>query len=138
VTTVNEAGAVGSVNLPTNIGSTGGVPHWRGTLGATYALGRSSLYLEGRFVGDGKIDNLYGPSDIPDNHVSAQFYVNTSFTYTLVAQQKQRLQLYAVINNLFDRDPPIIVTTFISPQATNTSLYDVIGRTFVVGIRLRH
>ena len=138
LSTINEAGAVGAENLPSNIGATGGVPHWRATTSATYAVGGASIYVEGRFVGDGKVDNLYTAADISDNHVSSRFYVNTSFTYTLRTQQYRQLQLYAVVNNLFDRDPPIVVTTFISPQATNPSLYDVIGRTFVIGVRLRN
>jgi outer membrane receptor protein involved in Fe transport len=137
VTTVNEAGAVGAVNLPSNIGATGGVPHWRANLSTHYGLGPWSFYVEGRFVGPGKIDNLYGPSDIPDNHVSARFYVNTSVNYTLYADKRGELQLYGVVNNLFDRDPPIIVSTFISPLATNPVLYDVIGRAFAIGIRFR-
>jgi len=47
------------------------------------------------------------------------------------------LALYGIVNNLFDRDPPIVVSTFISPQATNPRLYDVIGRSFVLGVRFR-
>jgi iron complex outermembrane recepter protein len=137
VTTVNEAGAVGAVSLPSNIGARGGVPHWRANLSANYGLDQWSFYVEGRFIGDGKVDNLYGPTDIPDNHVAARFYVNTSASYTLFSDKHRELQLYAVVNNLLDRDPPIVVSTFISPQATNPALYDVIGRTFVVGIRFR-
>jgi len=137
VTTVNEAGAVGAVNLPSNLGATGGVPHWRANLSGNYGLGPWSFYVEGRFVGDGKVDNLYGPSDIPNNHVPARFYVNTSVSFTLYSSKQRELQLFGVVNNLFDRDPPIIVSTFISPQATNPTLYDVIGRTFLVGVRFR-
>jgi outer membrane receptor protein involved in Fe transport len=137
VTTVNEAGAVGAVNLPSNIGATGGVPHWRANLSANYGQGPWAFYVEGRFVGQGKVDNLYGPADIPNNRVASRFYVNTSVNYTLYQSKRRELQLYAVINNLFDRDPPIVVSTFISPLATNPALYDVIGRTFAVGIRFR-
>lgn len=137
VTTVNEVGAVGAVNLPSNIGASGGVPHWRANLSGNYAVGPWSFYVEGRFIGDGKIDNLYGPSDIPDNHVSARFYVNTSVNYTVYSDKRHELQIFGVINNLLDRDPPIIVSNFIAPQATNPKLYDVIGRTFVIGVRLR-
>jgi outer membrane receptor protein involved in Fe transport len=135
-TTVNEAGAVGSVNLPSNIGASAGVPHWRATLSTTYGVGPITAYVEGRFIGEAKVDNLYGPTDIPDNHVSSRFYVNTSLAYKLPTREGH-LELYAVINNLFDLDPPIIVSTFISPQATNPALYDVIGRSFVVGVRFR-
>jgi len=137
VTTVNEAGAVGAVSLPANIGATGGVPHWRANLSARYGLGPWSFYVEGRFVGDGKVDNLYGPADIPDNHVPSRFYVDTSINYTLYSNKRRELALYGIVNNLFDRDPPIVVSTFISPQATNPRLYDVIGRSFVLGVRFR-
>jgi hypothetical protein len=136
-TTVNEAGAVGSVSLPSNIGATLGVPHWRATLSTTYGVGPVTAYVEGRFIGDAKVDNLYGPTDIPDNHVSSKFYVNTSLTYHVPMRGNHLLDLYAVVNNLFDVNPPIIVSTFISPQATNPMMYDVIGRSFVVGVRFR-
>lgn len=137
ITTVNEAGAVGAINLPQNIGAIEGVPHWRANAGATYTNGPASYYVEGRFVGGGKVDNLFGSSDISDNDVSSRFYVNTSFTYTLIGESHRQLELYGIVNNIFDRNPPIIVSFFIAPQATNPGLYDVIGRTFVVGVRYR-
>jgi outer membrane receptor protein involved in Fe transport len=137
ITTVNEAGAAGSVNLPSNIGAQQGVPHWRATLGTTYGVGPVTAYVEGRLIGEAKVDNLYGPTDIADNHVPAKFYVNTSLTYKVPMRGNHDLEFYGVINNLFDVTPPIIVSTFISPQATNPALYDVIGRSFVLGVRFR-
>jgi iron complex outermembrane receptor protein len=83
VTTVDEAGAVGAVNLPSNIGATEGVPHWRGNLSETYDNGPLTLYLEERYVGGGKLDNLYGPDDVPDNKSPDRIYVNGSVQYTV-------------------------------------------------------
>jgi iron complex outermembrane recepter protein len=136
VRTADEAGAVGAINLPANTENEG-LPHWRGNLGVTYALGRMTLFTEGRYVGGGKLDNLYGPTDVPDNHVPSRFYLDMSAAYTVLAKGDYIVQVYAHVDNVLDQDPPIIVSNFIAPLATNPSLYDVIGRTFTLGIRLQ-
>jgi hypothetical protein len=41
-----------------------------------------------------------------------------------------------VINNLFDRDPPIIPSTTLLTQ-TNGTNYDVVGRFYKIGVRLK-
>lgn len=138
VTTVDEAGAVGSFNLPSNIGASEGVPHWRGSLSETYDDGPLSLYLEERYVGGGKLDNLYGPTDVPNNNSPSRFYLNGSLQYTVFDQAGHRIQLYGTMNNVFNQAPPIIVSNFIAPIATNPVQYDVIGRTFLAGVRFKY
>jgi hypothetical protein len=48
------------------------------------------------------------------------------------------VQLYGLVNNILNQSPPIIVDNFIAPLATNPSLYDVIGRTFILGARFQY
>ena len=138
VSTIDEAGAVGSFNLPTNIGATEGVPHWRGTLSETYDDGPLTLYLEERYVGGGKLDNLYGPDDVPNNNSPSRLYLNGSIQYTVFDQSGHRVQIYGLMNNVFNQAPPIIVSNFIAPIATNPVQYDVLGRTFVAGVRFKY
>ena len=136
-TTVDEAGAVGSFMYPSSIGGgyLGGVPHWRVNLSATYQDGPGTVYLEERYIGAGKLDNLYGPDVVPDNYVPGVFYTDATLEYELPGFEQGRAVLYGNVNNLFNKAPPIIVNTFVAPQATNPTLYDVIGRTFQLGVR---
>jgi outer membrane receptor protein involved in Fe transport len=46
-------------------------------------------------------------------------------------------EIYAGVDNLFDRTPPVAPIDFISNSATNASIYDVIGRKLYVGVRAR-
>jgi iron complex outermembrane recepter protein len=135
---VNEAGAVGAVNLPSNIGAAEGVPHWRGNLSGTYVNGPVTLYLEGRYVGGGKLDNLYTSTEFADNSSPARVYLDGSVQYTIYNADGHKVQLYGLVNNILNQSPPIIVDNFIAPLATNPSLYDVIGRTFILGARFQY
>jgi len=50
------------------------------------------------------------------------------------------VQLYGVINNIFDKAPPLApsyVGLSSAPIQTNQSLYDVLGRRFTVGVKLQ-
>jgi outer membrane receptor protein involved in Fe transport len=58
-------------------------------------------------------------------------YVNLSGQYDLIESAGGTLQLFGVVNNLFDRDPP----PFAGNNPTNASLYDLIGRTYKLGVR---
>ena len=50
------------------------------------------------------------------------------------------LELYGEVNNILDRAPPIdpSYSTFgTAPGQVNNSLFDVLGRRFTVGLKLR-
>ncbi len=44
----------------------------------------------------------------------------------------ERFELRGGVNNLFDKDLPLVYS---SQNLTDTALYDVIGRTFYVGVK---
>lgn len=137
--TIKDGGAVDSVLLPTNIGATGGVPHWRGDLNATYENGPATIMLQERYVGAAHLDNTFGPTVLPNNNVPSVFYTNASVQYRVYGKEGARdVELYGNINNLFNQFPPIVVGQFIDAPATNGYLYDVIGRTFVAGVRFKY
>jgi outer membrane receptor protein involved in Fe transport len=75
---------------------------------------------------------------IANNRISGAAYVDASFAYTL-PNEKFKPQLYFRIRNLFNKDP---VPVGKGPSDTsnvevwgNQTLYDYLGRTFLVGIR---
>lgn len=127
--TIDRAGEVG--------GDNGGLPHWRFNLAATYSQGPVTFFVENRFIGGGRYDNTLGPSDIDLVNIKARNYVNASITFNVLDTPTKRFQVFFNVQNLLDQDPPIVPSTFIAPPQTNAVLYDVVGRMFQAGARVR-
>lgn len=131
INAVDRAGDVGPNN--------GGVPDWRLSGSLTYDRGPVAITLNGRYIAAGKYDNtLVEGVDINDNSIPSRFYLDTNVEFTVVDNGQQKLQLFGVVNNLFDKDPPIAPQTDQSSFATNFSLYDTVGRSFVAGVRFQY
>jgi iron complex outermembrane receptor protein len=126
---VDRAGEVGGTNV--------GLPNWRYNISGTWERGPLSLYGQYRYVGGGKYDNTFTARDINDNSVDSASYVDLTAQYSLVDDGRRSIQLFAVVNNVFNEEPPITPSnSFVSFQ-TNPVLYDVIGRMYSVGARFR-
>ena len=108
----------------------------------TYTLPRFSANLTVRYLSDRKYStSLVGPNDPTYNPAAANsinrnlfpsstlWYLNGSYDLVEPAGGR-RLQIFGVIENLFDKDPPGVVLT----QAGG-SPYDMIGRNLKVGLR---
>ncbi|MXO66165.1 TonB-dependent receptor plug domain-containing protein [Altericroceibacterium endophyticum] len=90
-----------------------------------------------RHISDGKYNNdLVEGVDINDNHVGAWTYVNLNLGYKLWRDGDRNVELYGVVHNLFDKDPPVDIPSSFGP--TNNVLYDVVGRTYRVGVRFKY
>ena len=48
-----------------------------------------------------------------------------------------KLQLFGGVDNLFDRDPPLLGTALAGDANTDVGVYDVLGRRYFVGVRLK-
>ena len=127
VTVFRQAGVVG-----TDLASS---PHWRATGTLTYDSPSATVSVQGRYTGGGKYNGDYGPTDINDNTVRGQLLVNVSGEVRVPGASN--FSLYGTINNLFNDSPPLNPGTFIFATSTNPVLYDVYGRSFVVGARVR-
>ncbi len=126
VTVFRQAGVVG-----TDLAAS---PHWRSTATLTYDSDVISASVQGRYVGGGKYNADYTATDINDNHVRGQFLLNVSGEVRVPGAGK--FSLYGTINNLLNAKPPLDPGTFIYATSTNPILYDLYGRTFVVGARV--
>ncbi len=133
---IDYAGEVGGV-------SGFGMPDFKATISANYDVGRFGMYAQARYIGSGVYD-IAGPYSAPeglsaaDNKVGAVVYVDLSARYKLDGLLGgSDAEIYAGVDNLFDRDPPIIPVDFISNTGTNAAIYDVIGRKFFVGLRAK-
>jgi outer membrane receptor protein involved in Fe transport len=74
------------------------------------------------------------PNSVDDNLIEAVTYVNFNLQLQLVDDGNRTVELFGVVNNLFDRDPPNNAPSSFGP--TNNVLYDVVGRSFKGGIRI--
>lgn len=116
--------------------TTPGVPHWRGTLRATYDNGPLIVSLLGNYIGDGKYDTTFGPLDLDKNNYPAYFYLGLNVSYDV----SKTTNVFFKVDNLFDTDPPYLANNPIvkAQAAGGGGYYDQIGRAFTVGVRLRY
>lgn len=131
-TPLDVAGEVGGRNA-------GGMPDFKATLSANYEAERWGAFVQARYIDGGVYDVTFGPEDLSkkDNSIGAVVYVDMSVKYKLENLFGSNTEIYAGVDNLFDRTPPVAPIDFISNSATNASIYDVIGRKLYVGVRAR-
>ncbi|HTV79975.1 MAG TPA: TonB-dependent receptor [Steroidobacteraceae bacterium] len=118
-----------------------GLPSWKATAYLQYANGPFTAFFEGRFIDGGKLSATYNLTgwDVARNHVPSVTYYDLRLSYDIQVGPTT-VQLYGVVNNLFDKAPPLApsyVALSSSPIQTNQSLYDVLGRRFTVGLKLQ-
>jgi len=114
-------------------------PSWRHQLRLTYVtpwnftLSAQWRFLSGTQLDANQTNPLFGGpvGDTFDGHIGDYSYFDLSGTWTV----KPGVTLRAGINNLFDKDPPILdnaVTGSGTPNTFNT--YDLLGRVVFVGL----
>jgi outer membrane receptor protein involved in Fe transport len=139
---VDRAGMNGSpVSQPS------GVPRYIVNGYLTYSEGPFSGQMQVRHISGGRYNtSLIGPDEegydpalpnsVNDNRVGAWTYMNLNASYALWRDGDRKAELFGVINNLFAKDPPVDIPSSFGP--TNNVLYDVVGRTYKVGVRVRY
>jgi len=127
VTFVEDVGVVGRDN-----GSS--LPKWRANATVDYNRNNWGATVHLRYVDGG---DLYPNNTIEvlDYSVPSASYVDLSARYTIVDKGDHSVQIYAGMNNAFDKDPSIAPSDFVGTWATNPVLYDVTGRYFYAGVR---
>lgn len=129
-----NSGALGAVTIDRS-GETGpnnefSAARFRGTGSITYSDEKFLLSLQARHISSGKYDVTFTPQQINDNSVEGRTYFDVSTSYQLA----KGVGLFMVVNNMFDRAPPVAPTQNASP--TNAIYFDTIGRVIKVGLRL--
>ncbi|HWK37184.1 TonB-dependent receptor [Sphingomonas sp.] len=132
----DETNLPGDVTPPT-LGTTGSLK-WKGMLTTTYAVGPSRTSLTARYLGSGTITNqpMTSRTGIADdlNHVNPVWYFDLSENYELKIGGA-KVTLFGVVDNLFDRRPEAIPAGETSFGTNNP--YDLLGRTYRVGLRFK-
>lgn len=116
------------------------LPDFKWTGNVTYANGPFSAFLQGRYIGNGTIENsLQAGVDIERNRVSSALYADLRLGYTWEHSSGTAMEFFANVTNLTDEDPPITpyYSVFLShAQQTNGNLFDLLGRRYTVGLRV--
>jgi outer membrane receptor protein involved in Fe transport len=142
LTNTTPIGVQDRLGQVSNFNRTAGVPKWVGDAFLDYDRGPLHLGLQARFVGPGVFSTVLhegtGPNSINRNSVPAFLYLNSSASYRLRLRGNRSIELFTAINNLLDKDPPMIPSGAaggINESSTNGQFYDVVGRFFRFGAR---
>jgi outer membrane receptor protein involved in Fe transport len=106
----------------------------------TYRNGPWQMYLQGHFIDSGVLDaTLRQGIDIDDNTVASAFYTDLRLSWSTDAASIGSWEIYAKVENLFDRNPPRAAdySDFNGATHTNETLFDVLGRRYTLGVHLR-
>jgi outer membrane receptor protein involved in Fe transport len=106
------------------------LPDFKLNLAGTISTGSVSWRVAGRMIGS--LD-LYPTAVAYVTHVPAVWYVDTTVSFDI----NKTLNLFIGVNNLADKQPPIFGTTLVGDANTDVSLYDVAGRRFFGGVRMK-
>jgi len=123
-------------------------PDWRYNATLGWDNGTATVSFTARGISSGVYSNAYiecslgcptsnaTNQTISDNHVPGAIYFDTNASY----QFSSGLEWYVAVDNLLNKDPAqAAVGPFIgaAPLSINPALYDVLGRTFRLGARLK-
>jgi len=148
--TYDRAGALGG--SPDTYAS--GIPKLKANLSATYTQDAVSFTVQGRFIGSAVLSNgtqgqprlvsaslssggVLTRGDIrglvDDNSIGAVAYLDLRASY----RWTENVQFYGAMDNLADVSPPAVATTA-GGNLPNSGVYDVLGRTFRIGVRVNN
>lgn len=134
-------------------GLTGGIalPKYKFTSNVSYRVGPFTAFLQGRWIDGGVLDRTRVQSDvniidpvtnrpvatIDDNTIPSTFYADLNLSYTFGAEAN--FDTFLNVTNLFDREPVLTPDVIGRAGANefNTSVYDVVGRRFILGFNYR-
>ena len=125
-------------------------PDWIGTLSATYNTGPLAVTGQMRYISDGVFNIravtpndpgypafIVGGTSLSSNHVPSYQVFTLSGNYTFEHLfGTNTVQLFGVVSNLLNRDPPIAVGNGANGNGgTNPIFFDTMGRSYRVGVR---
>jgi iron complex outermembrane receptor protein len=120
-------------------------PHWRITATLNYDQGPYGFYLEGRYLGGGRYSNekdargVYTVTRLDGtNDIAPQFLLSASASYVIKEfGDGRRVQAFGAVRNITNNIQNGNPFAYILTTTGNQSVYDIIGRTFTVGVRFK-
>jgi hypothetical protein len=115
----------------------GNAPDWQGTVYLTYERGPFSATVQERYINSGTYDATYVQGvDIDDNTVASYATTNLQVSYRGDLTSSGTWETYLNVTNLFDKSPPLVAAFgFTGSTQTNSSLFDIYGRRYNLGVR---
>lgn len=115
-------------------------PEWSWNARATMSLkSDTDISLRWRYIGGTRLEPLINPATIFDDYESIGAF--SYFDLALSQQIGEHLRLTLTIDNLFDKDPPVvgntIGTTAYNSGNTYPTTFDAIGRRYRLGVNFR-
>ena len=112
---------------------TGGfvVPDFKLNLGAAYTSGPLSIRGQARMIGGLKVFPTVTTTNIKT--APATWYFDLTSTFEI----NDNFTFFAGVDNLLDKMPPILGTTFVGDANVDVSLYDTLGRRYFAGVRMK-
>lgn len=139
---ITESGVVGTIAVDSAGSNMGNTPKWKVLAQQTWENDKLSVTFTERWISDGTYRNdfiecqtgcpvstLIHPT-IYSNKMKGAAYLDIGASYNLSKQ----LQAYVKVDNVTDRGPEAAPQTNAS-YGINPALYDVVGRTYRVGLR---
>ncbi|MBO9544833.1 MAG: TonB-dependent receptor [Caulobacter sp.] len=139
-----NSGVLGTITVDSAGVNSGNTPDWKATFSQTWSTDRLSLSIYERWFSDGVYNNEWiqctsgcpvstvAYRTIDKNKMKGATYIDIGGSYEVT----NNATAYFKVDNLFDKDPAASPTTNVSP-GVNPFLYDVIGRMYRAGVRLR-
>ncbi len=111
-------------------------PDWRGTLNLNYEVGNFGAALAQQYIGGFKLGSEEPNQIFANPYFGSVSYTDLTLRYRF-AQQRGGIETFLTVNNLFDRDPPLIPGTTPGVNLpTIISVHDTIGRAYTAGVRV--
>ena len=107
------------------------LPKWKATGNLIYGNGPASIGLQYRYIGSVIDSSVVTASSTAGFEYKASSY----FDLNLAVKASERMDFRLGVNNLTDKQPPIIVS--FDQSNTLPTVYDVLGRSFYVGVTTR-
>jgi len=116
-------------------GVAGAIPHFKGALSVGYTTHGYGAFVQENMIGSLRLGPLL---KYVNTHVPGFFTTDLTLTYDgLPPLWGGDVQLFLTTKNLFNLTPPKVYSTAVpGGLSTITTLYDITGRSFVVGLRM--
>jgi outer membrane receptor protein involved in Fe transport len=145
---ISDPGVPGTTPIEGAGAMTGATPKWKGLVQQSWdglLGGKLGLNLSERWIGAGVFNNEYiecqtncplptaAHPTIYDNHMPGAVYIDFGGNYSFSKQ----VQAYFKVDNIADRAPVLVPQTNLS-LGLNPAIYDSVGRTYRVGVRVNY
>ncbi|WP_439533594.1 TonB-dependent receptor plug domain-containing protein [Polymorphobacter sp.] len=145
LTQVQQTGPQVRVGQMSEFNRVNGMPRWSGNADIGYDTGVWAVNLQARYIGSGFYSTLLtegtgAANTVSNNKVPAYVYLTLGGHINVPFGDDGNVQFFGLINNLLDKDPAMVpagAAGGIRESSTNASFYDVIGRYFRIGARLK-